>query len=99
MARSATSVSVSATLAPPTAERAAVGQAFAHHVAEAGAPAAPGLLDAVAPAFRRIGRQPALGSPRDAHAVRLDGLRAWPLTWRMQVRTAARAGRVVVVGR
>jgi toxin ParE1/3/4 len=56
-----------------------IDQAIAHYMAEASKPVALAFIDALERAFRRIAQHPALGSPRYAHELRLDGLRAWPL--------------------
>ena len=37
------------------------------------------FIDALEQAFRRIAQHPAVGSPRYAFELRLEGLRAWPL--------------------
>ena len=39
-----------------------------------------GFVAALEQACTLIGRQPAAGSPRYAHALNLPGLRSWPLT-------------------
>ena len=38
-----------------------------------------GFIDALEQAYTHIGRHPATGSPRYAHALNLPGLRAWSL--------------------
>ena len=57
-----------------------VEDAIAHYLDEGSASAALGFIDALERAFTRIGRHPAIGSPRYAHELSLPGLRAWPLT-------------------
>ncbi|KTT20607.1 type II toxin-antitoxin system RelE/ParE family toxin [Pseudacidovorax intermedius] len=42
-------------------------------------PAALGFIDELERAYAHIGRHPATGSPRYAHALDLPGLRFWPL--------------------
>jgi toxin ParE1/3/4 len=41
--------------------------------------AALGLITAVEEAFQRLGKNPAMGSPRYAYELDLPGLRSWPL--------------------
>jgi toxin ParE1/3/4 len=41
--------------------------------------AALGFIDAVEAAYARIGRNPAIGSPRYAHELNLPGVRVWGL--------------------
>lgn len=57
-----------------------VEDAVAHVLAEGAETAALGFIDALEDAYRHIGRHPASGSPRYAHALNLPGLRSWPLT-------------------
>lgn len=57
-----------------------VDEAVAYYLSEVGESVALGLIDALEKAYGHIGRHPATGSPRDAHALNLPGLRAWPLT-------------------
>lgn len=57
-----------------------VEDAIAHYLAEGAETAALGFIDALEDAYRHIGRHPASGSPRYAHALNLPGLRSWPLT-------------------
>ncbi len=64
---------------PREAAQRDIDQAIAHDVAEAGEPVALAVVDALERAFRRIAQHPALGSPRYAFELRLEGLRAWPL--------------------
>lgn len=56
-----------------------IEDAVAHSLAEGAETAALGFIDALANAYRHIGRHPATGSPRYAHALNLPGLRSWPL--------------------
>lgn len=56
-----------------------VEEAVATYLAEDAEAAALGFIDALEAAYTHIGRQPATGSPRDAHALNLPGLRTWPL--------------------
>ena len=51
-----------------------------HYLTEANAKVALGFVAALEQACTHIGRQPAAGSPRYAHALNLPGLRSWPLT-------------------
>jgi toxin ParE1/3/4 len=57
-----------------------VDEAIAHDLGEDAARAALGFVDALEQAYAHISRDPAAGSPRDAHELDLPGLRAWPLT-------------------
>jgi toxin ParE1/3/4 len=57
-----------------------VEYAVAHYLAENAEAAALGFIDALENAYGHIGRHPATGSPRYAHALNLPGLRSWPLT-------------------
>ena len=57
-----------------------VEDAVAHYLAENAEAAALGFIDALENAYGHIGRHPATGSPRYAHALNLPGLRSWPLT-------------------
>jgi toxin ParE1/3/4 len=57
-----------------------VEEAVATYLAEDAEAAALGFIDALEEAYTHIGRQPATGSPRDAHELNLPGLRTWPLT-------------------
>lgn len=41
--------------------------------------AALGFITAVEDAFQRLGKNPAMGSPRYAYELDLPGLRSWPL--------------------
>ena len=56
-----------------------VDEAVAYYLSEGAANAASGFIDALAQAYAHIGRHPATGSPRYAHALNLPGLRFWPL--------------------
>ncbi|MGO4391810.1 type II toxin-antitoxin system RelE/ParE family toxin [Variovorax sp. M-6] len=56
-----------------------VDEAIEHYLSEDAAQAALGFIDALSQAYERIGRNPAIGSPRYAHELNLPGLRAWPL--------------------
>ncbi len=57
-----------------------VDEAIAYYLGEEAEQVALGFIDALEKACARIGRQPAIGSPRYAHELDLPGLRAWPLT-------------------
>ena len=57
-----------------------VEDAVARYLAENAEAAALGFIDALENAYGHIGRHPATGSPRYAHALNLPGLRSWPLT-------------------
>lgn len=54
--------------------------AIDYYLREGAERAALGFIEALERAFARIGRQPAMGSPRYAHELNLPGLRFWPLT-------------------
>jgi toxin ParE1/3/4 len=70
--------------AKPVVPRALANQdaedALAYYLGEDAASAALGFVDALEQAFTHIGRHPATGSPRYAHALNLPGLRSWPLS-------------------
>lgn len=70
--------------AKPVVPRALANQdaegAVAYYLSEDAASAALGFVDALEQAFTHIGRHPATGSPRYAHALNLPGLRSWPLS-------------------
>ena len=70
--------------AKPVVPRALANQdaedAVAYYLGEDAASAALGFVDALEQAFIHIGRHPATGSPRYAHALNLPGLRSWPLS-------------------
>lgn len=51
-----------------------------HYLAEAGAETARRFIDRLESAFRTLGRQPGIGSPRMGHELGLPGLRSWPLS-------------------
>ncbi len=57
-----------------------VDEALEHYLHENADQAALGFIDALEQAYTHIGRHPATGSPRYAHALNLPGLRSWPLT-------------------
>ena len=57
-----------------------VDEALEHYLSENADQAALGFIDALEQAYAHIGRHPATGSPRYAHALNLPGLRSWPLT-------------------
>lgn len=57
-----------------------IEQAIAHYLDEGAPSAALGFIDALEKAYAHIGRHPATGSPRYAHALNLPGLRFWRLT-------------------
>lgn len=50
-----------------------------YYLGEDATQAALGFIDALEQAYVHIGRHPATGSPRYAHALDLPGLRSWPL--------------------
>jgi toxin ParE1/3/4 len=54
-------------------------QASFHYQAEGGEALALDFIEETEQAFRRIGRNPRIGSPRYAFELGLEGLRAWPL--------------------
>ncbi len=56
-----------------------VDEAVEYYLAEGSEQAALGFIDALAQAYRPIGRHPTTGSPRYAHELDLPGLRVWPL--------------------
>ena len=64
---------------PRALARADVDEAIVWYVKEGGEAVALGFVDALVQAFTHIGRQPATGSPRYAHAHNLPGLRHWGL--------------------
>lgn len=70
--------------AKPVVARALAAQdiddAIAYYLAESAPAAALGFIDALEQAYTHLGRQPATGSPRYAHALDVPGLRCWPLT-------------------
>ncbi|MFP3559184.1 type II toxin-antitoxin system RelE/ParE family toxin [Paraburkholderia sp. SIMBA_054] len=54
--------------------------AIDHYLFEEGSEAAAlGFITAVEEAFQRLGKNPAMGSPRYAYELDLPGLRSWPL--------------------
>lgn len=56
-----------------------VADAIDHYLAEGAEKAALRFIDALEYAYRHIGRNPATGSPRYAHQLRIPDLRFWPL--------------------
>lgn len=56
-----------------------VDDAIAYYLSEDAEQAALGWVDALEHAYAHIGRHPATGSPRYAHALGIPGLRSWPL--------------------
>ncbi len=56
-----------------------VDEAIDHWLADGGANAARGFIEALERAFLHVGRHPATGSPRYAQELNLPGLRFWPL--------------------
>jgi toxin ParE1/3/4 len=70
--------------AKPVVPRALADQdaedAVSYYLGEDAVSAALGFVDALEQAFTHIGRHPATGSPRYAHALNLPGLRSWPLS-------------------
>lgn len=57
-----------------------VEQAIAYYLEQDALSAALGFVDALEHAYAHIGKQPATGSPRYAHALNIANLRAWPLS-------------------
>lgn len=57
-----------------------VDAAIEHYLNEGGKPLALGFIDALEQAYVHIGRHPAAGSPRYAHALEIPGLRSWPMS-------------------
>lgn len=53
--------------------------ALDYYLAVAPAQVARGFVTALKSAYTHLGRHPASGSPRYAHALDLPGLRSWPL--------------------
>lgn len=56
-----------------------VNDAVVYYLSETTEAVALGFIDALEQAYTHIGRHPATGSPRYAHALNLPELRAWPL--------------------
>nr|WP_246881351.1 type II toxin-antitoxin system RelE/ParE family toxin [Acidovorax sp. JG5] len=56
-----------------------VDDAIAYYLSEDAEQAALGWIDALEQAYAHIGRHPATGSPRYAHALGIPGLRSWSL--------------------
>lgn len=56
-----------------------IEQASLHYLTEASEALALDFIEEAEQAFRRIGRNPAIGSPRYAYELGLEGLQAWPL--------------------
>lgn len=56
-----------------------VDDALDWYLQQDAAPAALGFIEELERAYAHIGRHPATGSPRYAHALDLPGLRFWPL--------------------
>jgi toxin ParE1/3/4 len=54
-------------------------EALAYYIDRGAGQAASRFIDAVEQAFTLLGRHPATGSPRYAHALNLPQLRSWPL--------------------
>jgi len=65
---------------PREVARRDVEEAIDHYRGQGAARAALDFVDELEKAYTHIGRQPASGSPRYAHALNLPGLRCWPLT-------------------
>ncbi len=57
-----------------------VDDALLYYLSETDETVALGFIDALEQACAHIGRHPATGLPRDAHELKLPGLRAWPMT-------------------
>lgn len=56
-----------------------IERASFHYRSEGGEALALDFIEEAEQAFRRIGRSPAIGSPRYAYELSLEGLRVWPL--------------------
>ena len=56
-----------------------IKQASFHYRSEGGEALALDFIEEAEQAFRRIGRNPVIGSPRYAYELSLEGLRVWPL--------------------
>ncbi len=56
-----------------------IEQASFHYQSEGGEVLALDFIEEAEQTFRRISRNPAIGSPRYAFELGLEGLRAWPL--------------------
>lgn len=56
-----------------------IEQASFRYQSEGGEALTLDFIEEAEQAFRRIGRNPAIGSPRYAFELGLEGLRAWPL--------------------
>jgi len=56
-----------------------IEEAVAHYQDEAPERVTLAFVDALEHAFGHVSRNPASGSPRYAHELRLPGLRAWPI--------------------
>ena len=56
-----------------------IDEAIANYLGEGAEQAALRFIEALERAYATIGRHPASGSPRYAHALNLPGLRFWPL--------------------
>ena len=67
-------------IVPREVARRDVDEAIDHYLGEDAAQAALDIIDALQSAYTHIGRQPASGSPRYAHELKLPGSRSWPLT-------------------
>ena len=67
-------------IVPREVARRDVDEAIDHYLGEDAAQAALDFVDALQSAYTHIGRQPASGSPRYAHELKLPGLMSWPLT-------------------
>ena len=67
-------------IVPRTEASLDVEEAIDHYLSENAERAALGFIDALEKAYAHIARHPASGSPRYAHALRIPGLRSWPLT-------------------
>ena len=65
---------------PRAQARQDVEDAVPYYLGEGAATAALGFIDSLEKAYDHIGRNPATGSPRYAHALNLPSLRSWPLT-------------------
>ena len=67
-------------LVPRTLALGDVDQAINYYLEQDAPAAAMGFVDALERAYVHIGKHPATGSPRYAHALDIPGLRSWPLS-------------------
>ena len=67
-------------LVPRTLALGDVDQVINYYLEQDAPAAAMGFVDALERAYVHIGKHPATGSPRYAHALDISGLRSWPLS-------------------